>query len=92
MTVGEEFDDYRRVVIPKTAPQIQLDESRRAFYAGAAAMACLMGKVAELPEDSIEQKQFAEILFGELQAFAASPYHVERDTPHEATPPTEAKE
>jgi hypothetical protein len=35
--INEKWEDYRKRVIPKDAPDVQLVESRRAFYAGAAA-------------------------------------------------------
>lgn len=36
--IMEQWLSYRRDVIPGDAPQIQVDESRKAFYAGAAAL------------------------------------------------------
>lgn len=36
--IGELWIDYRTHVIPKDAPDTQIKESRRAFYAGAAAL------------------------------------------------------
>jgi len=36
--IREQWDSYRREVIPKDAHDVQIVESRRAFYAGAAAL------------------------------------------------------
>lgn len=30
------WDSYRKMVVPADAPQVQIDETRQAFYAGAA--------------------------------------------------------
>lgn len=39
--IHEKWDSYRREVLPSTAPQVQIVECRRAFYAGAAALLSL---------------------------------------------------
>ena len=36
--IEKEFQEYRREVIPVDAPQVQIDECRKAFYAGAWAL------------------------------------------------------
>ena len=36
--IAVEWETYRRGVIPQNAPAIQIQESRRAFYAGAASL------------------------------------------------------
>lgn len=36
--IESQWLDYRRQVIPSTAPSVQVIESRRAFYAGARAL------------------------------------------------------
>jgi hypothetical protein len=36
--IQEEFDSYRKAVIPADAPLVQVVECRRAFYAGAQAL------------------------------------------------------
>jgi hypothetical protein len=33
--IGEGWDGYRTKIIPKNAGQVQVEETRRAFYAGA---------------------------------------------------------
>jgi hypothetical protein len=35
VSVRKEWESYRRSVLPATAPEIQITECRRAFYAGA---------------------------------------------------------
>lgn len=37
-TVGEQWADYLRGVMPRGAPDVQIEECRRAFYAGALSM------------------------------------------------------
>ena len=36
MTIEEAWESYRKTVIPEGAPPIQIDECRKAFYAGCA--------------------------------------------------------
>jgi hypothetical protein len=51
MTIDVEWRNYRNRVIPKSAPEIQILESRRAFYAGASAMLAAVVQAACDPGD-----------------------------------------
>jgi hypothetical protein len=71
------FDSYRREVIPLEAIPVQIQECRRAFYAGAHAALCeLMRIETGKPGDPITEDEMqrgarrVERLRLELQAFA----------------------
>lgn len=71
-TMREEWEDYRQRIVPKDAHPIQIQETRRAFYAGAWAYRSVNIEtvVAGLSEEACKQ-----VLVGldeELKAFAAS--------------------
>ncbi len=51
-TVKDGFDEIRERVIPKDAPDVQVKEMKKAFYAGAAWLLHLQGVIAELDEDA----------------------------------------
>lgn len=44
--IATEWRDYRTKVLPPNCSRIQLQETRRAFYAGAIAMLSIMQKLA----------------------------------------------
>ena len=35
---GSKWDSYKKMVVPKDAPGVQIDETKKAFYAGASAL------------------------------------------------------
>ena len=51
-TLHDQWASYENSVIPKSAPAIQTQECRRAFYAGAQAM---MGMVAEVGNSGVSE-------------------------------------
>jgi hypothetical protein len=51
MSVFEEWKSYRQRVIPPTAPDIQVIESKRAFYAGGYSLFMLMQKAVSSGEE-----------------------------------------
>lgn len=70
-TVAESFETYRTRVLPRDAPPIQVDECRRAFYAGTYFM--LMNLMANVGDESTSDEQgIAELekLKAECEAFA----------------------
>jgi len=44
------WESYQRNVIPKGAGEVQVQETRRAFFAGMASMNALLDKIACMPE------------------------------------------
>jgi hypothetical protein len=69
-TVAEMWEDYQLKVVPAEAPEIQVRECRRAFYAGAASMYidCTFG----IGDPSVPEKvgeAHLEKIWEELQAF-----------------------
>ena len=70
-SVAQSFDSYRRTVIPAGAPQIQIDECERAFYAGTYFI--LMNLLTHIGDDSTSEEegiQQLEALKAECEAFA----------------------
>jgi hypothetical protein len=71
-SVAAMFEDYRKV-IPETAPEIQIEETRRAFYAGAY---YLLTSVAKLGGDTEAEEeagvQQLQALKDECEVFAAN--------------------
>jgi hypothetical protein len=83
-TVAESFATYRAAVLPREASAVQVDECRRAFYAGT--YFCLMNLAFNIGDDATsEDEGIAELekLKAECEAFAAA---VGMALPH-ATPP-----
>lgn len=60
-TVKQQWDSFFEQVIPPTAGAAQLQETRRAFYAGAWAMFCL---IAASEADEAPPEQWAAYLEG----------------------------
>jgi hypothetical protein len=72
-SVAQAFDSYRKNVIPQDAPPVQVEECRRAFYAGSYTM--LMNVSANIGDDSTSEEDGIvqlEALKAECEAFAAS--------------------
>jgi hypothetical protein len=71
-TIAALWESYSREVIPAAANDIQRQEMRRAFYAGAGSM---MGLVYDLGEDSISEDAGIAVMQGlvdEAHAFSAA--------------------
>jgi hypothetical protein len=72
-SIAQAFASYRQAVIPKEAPDLQVEECRRAFYAGSYALlmnvAYNIGDESTDDEDGIRQ---LEALKAECEIFAAS--------------------
>lgn len=71
--VGEAWESYRRGVVPGNAPTVQIKETRRAFYAGAAGLleivlTCL--SPGEEPTDA--DLKLMDSIKAELDEFVAS--------------------
>ncbi|CAM2143754.1 protein of unknown function [Pararobbsia alpina] len=49
-TLARQFQSLRDLAISPTAPQIQIDEMRMAFFAGATVVLAVTKVIAELPE------------------------------------------
>jgi hypothetical protein len=72
-TVAEAFADYRAKVLPPNAPDVQITECQRAFYAGAYFL--LMNLAANIGDESTpEEEGIVELekLKAECEAFAAA--------------------
>ncbi len=67
-TLGHWWHDYETQVLPDPCSELQLTETRRAFYAGARAFICLE---LSQPEDSTDAEldEFFRIINIELEAF-----------------------
>ena len=71
--IREQWEGYRRNVMPTARPAIQIIESRRAFYAGAQAA---LGLMLELSEDSVTLDDGADRFQALLEECAAFGAHV----------------
>lgn len=72
LTVGIGWDTYMARVTPRGAPQVQIQETRRAFFAGAAWM---MGLLDAIATDAVSEDGGVEILerlHEELRAYVAT--------------------
>jgi len=65
-TMFEEWQSYERDVVPSTAPDIQREECRRAFYAGAWACFCAVLAASE-PADEDECERRLQALQDEIE-------------------------
>lgn len=72
MTMEAEWQRYKARVVPPVASQIQVDETRKAFMAGAGAMFMTMMAVAKLPmAQALEATKATEDdILRELSAYA----------------------
>ncbi len=57
--IEEQYESYRTKVIPKTASEVQINETRIAFYAGVASMFAILQKIGDT---SITPEQGEKIL------------------------------
>jgi hypothetical protein len=67
-TVLEEWQSFRSAIIPSGASAVQVEEMRRAFYAGARAMLTLTLEAVG-PDDEAECEANLQTLDNELRAF-----------------------
>lgn len=71
-TIAEQWRSYEREVLPPTAGQLQRQETRRSFYAGAQAMVeIVLHGVSDEPEMTDDDEQPLTRLHAELEQFAA---------------------
>lgn len=70
--IEQGFNSYRTTVIPKNAPEIQVTECRRAFFAGAAILLESMMKIMDADREPTanDLAKMADIQ-AELDAFGA---------------------
>lgn len=69
-TVQEQWDMFSKMVVPKTAPPVQVQEMRRAFYSGVEAMLRIQWAIGD---KSVSENAAVEMLEGvhdECQRFA----------------------
>lgn len=72
-TIAAQFERYRADVIPAAAPAVQVEECRRAFYAGSYAM--LINLAESIGDDSTDEEEgvaMLEALKVECETFAAN--------------------
>lgn len=70
-TVAAFWESYRREVLPANAPAVQVQECRRAFYAGVKATLAVL---LEIGDDSVSEDQGVELierLHDECRVFTA---------------------
>jgi hypothetical protein len=70
-TIADEFNSYLLLVVPAGAPPVQIQETQRAFYAGAAAAFALMNRLGEDDVPEHVGVVLLERLDRELKAFSA---------------------
>lgn len=71
-SVGGWWHDYAEKIIPANAPKIQMQESKRAFYAGAASMLdAIMSGLSMGDEPTDADLQHMSNLQGELDRFVS---------------------
>lgn len=70
--MNDAWESYRDGVLPKDAPQVQVDECRKAFYAGAFSHHCITTSIGD---PGISEERGLEILTAidaEIREYAAS--------------------
>jgi hypothetical protein len=75
-SIAQAFDSYRCAVMPKDAPAVQVEECRRAFYAGSYAL--LLNVAYNIGDDSTDEEdgiRQLEALKAECETFAATLGH-----------------
>jgi hypothetical protein len=68
--IREEWESYQRAVLPKDAGKTQKLETRRAFYAGAAAFYKIVFEIGDANSPEDKGVDVLESLAEELQRFA----------------------
>jgi len=70
MSVKMEWEDYRKSVIPADAPEVQLVECRRAFYAGVVSlMRTVMTAIGPEAEPTDEDVWRMQEIMDELRSY-----------------------
>ncbi len=78
--IKDGWDKYHRIVVPKDAPEIQIKETRQAFYAGAAVLwQSIMVVMSAEAEPTDQDIQYMDDIQTELDAFGAQ---LDRDLLH----------
>ncbi len=73
LRIAEKFASYRRDVIPNNAPPVQIEECRRAFFAGAVALyGLMMAGLSSAPGVTQDDMSFMADVDAELRAFPKS--------------------
>lgn len=72
-TLASEWAKFKRLIVPKDAPEVQIVETRRAFYAGANSMTlCIMAASSDPGDDPTEADiSRMSALYAEIEAFSA---------------------
>jgi hypothetical protein len=68
-TIAAQWDAMRAVVVPTNAPEAQVRDMKRSFYAGAHALFALMSEVGDDAVGEDEGVSYFESLNQELRAF-----------------------
>ena len=69
-TIAEQWADFERLVLPRTAGAVQRQETRRAFYAGAQAALTVSVEIADADLSDEAGAAVLEGLHDECQRFA----------------------
>ena len=68
--IATEWENYKRAVLPKDAPAVQVTESRRAFYAGSWAFYALVMNLLDSDREPTEKDlQMMANLDAEMREF-----------------------
>jgi hypothetical protein len=77
-TVAQMFASYRQAVLPLSAPPLQIDDCRKAFFAGvAAAVTALQNSPDDIGDEELERQVLGLLLEVQVLAHAV-------DVPHTA--------
>ncbi len=72
--IRESWNSYRREVIPADAPQVQIVESRKAFFAGAVALlGTIMNGLTAGPNSTPQDEQMMLDISSELRDYGTNP-------------------
>jgi hypothetical protein len=70
-SIAQAWDDYRAIVVPKNAGPTQVQECRRAFYAGAESLlVVILQGLSPGPDSTPSDEDYIARLHAELHAFA----------------------
>jgi len=70
-TVQEQWESFSKLVVPKDAPEIQVTEMRRAFYAGVEAMLRIQWAIGDAAVSEDGAMAILEGVHDECQRFAS---------------------
>lgn len=71
-TIQEQWEDFKKNVIPVSAPDIQVAEMQKAFYAGAYASIMVMVKISAEGVSENAGAEIFETLKNECESFGMS--------------------